>query len=96
MANNNQLQNLIINNLNLDFWNLLNEFYNVYSFNAYLNIDIKGANFYFEKIITTNNEYDLKNKINGIDKEYLKTILSIFQTIKFSLIIINYLDFQLV
>ena len=72
LANNNQLQNLIINNLNLDFWNLLNEFYNVYSFNAYLNIDIKGANFYFEKIITTNNEYDLKNKINGIDKEYLK------------------------
>lgn len=73
LANNNQLQNLIINNLNLDFWNLLNEFYNVYSFNAYLNIDIKGANFYFEKIITTNNEYDLKNKINGIDKEYLKS-----------------------
>ncbi|WP_374847135.1 ABC transporter permease [Metamycoplasma salivarium] len=72
LANNNQLQNLIINNLNLNFWNLLNEFYNVYSFNAYLNIDIKGANFYFEKIITTNNEYDLKNKINGIDKEYLK------------------------
>lgn len=72
LANNNQLQNLIINNLNLDFWNLLNEFYNVYSFNAYLNIDIKGANFYFEKIITTNKEYDLKNKINGIDKEYLK------------------------
>lgn len=72
LANNHQLQNLIINNLNLDFWNLLNEFYNVYSFNAYLNIDIKGANFYFEKIITTNNEYDLKNKINGIDKEYLK------------------------
>lgn len=72
LANNNQLQNLIINNLNLDFWNLLNEFYNVYSFNAYLNIDIKGANFYFEKIITTNNEYDLKNKINGINKEYLK------------------------
>ena len=72
LANNNQLQNLIINNLNLDFWNLLNEFYNVYSFNVYLNIDIKGANFYFEKIITTNNEYDLKNKINGIDKEYLK------------------------
>lgn len=72
LANNNQLQNLIINNLNLDFWNLLNEFYNVYSFNAYLNIDIKGSNFYFEKIITTNNEYDLKNKINGIDKEYLK------------------------
>lgn len=72
LANNNQLQNLIINNLNLDFWNLLNEFYNVYSFNAYLNIDIKGANFYFEQIITTNNEYDLKNKINGIDKEYLK------------------------
>lgn len=72
LANNNQLQNLIINNLNLDFWNLLNEFYNVYSFNAYLNIDIKGANFYFEKIITTNNEYDLKNKINGIDKEHLK------------------------
>lgn len=72
LANNNQLQNLIINNLNLDFWNLLNEFYNVYSFNAYLNIDIKGANFYFEKIITTNNEYDLKNKINGIDKECLK------------------------
>ena len=72
LANNNQLQNLIINNLNLDFWNLLNEFYNVYSFNAHLNIDIKGANFYFEKIITTNNEYDLKNKINGIDKEYLK------------------------
>lgn len=72
LANNNQLQNLIINNLNLDFWNLLNEFYNAYSFNAYLNIDIKGANFYFEKIITTNNEYDLKNKINGIDKEYLK------------------------
>lgn len=72
LANNNQLQNLIINNLNLDFWNLLNEFYNVYSFNAYLNIDIKGANFYFEKIITINNEYDLKNKINGIDKEYLK------------------------
>lgn len=72
LVNNNQLQNLIINNLNLDFWNLLNEFYNVYSFNAYLNIDIKGANFYFEKIITTNNEYDLKNKINGIDKEYLK------------------------
>ena len=72
LANNNQLQNLIINDLNLDFWNLLNEFYNVYSFNAYLNIDIKGANFYFEKIITTNNEYDLKNKINGIDKEYLR------------------------
>ena len=82
LANNNQLQNLIINNLNLDFWNLLNEFYNVYSFNAYLNIDIKGANFYFEKIITTNNEYDLKNKINGIDKEYLKNHFIYFSSNK--------------
>jgi len=67
-----QLQNLIIKKFGLDFWNLLNEFYQIHSFNAYLNIDIKNANFYFEKNIIDNDEYDLDNKINDIDKLYLK------------------------
>lgn len=72
LKNNVQLQNLIIKKFGLDFWNLLNEFYHIHSFNAYLNIDIKNSNFYFEKNIIDNDEYDLDNKINDIDKLYLK------------------------
>ncbi|ACF07353.1 hypothetical membrane protein [Metamycoplasma arthritidis 158L3-1] len=72
LVNNDQLQNLIIDSFGLEFWNLLFEFYNLYSFNAHLNIDIKGSDFYFEKAIVTNSEYDLENEINEIDKEYLK------------------------
>ncbi|ACF07365.1 hypothetical protein [Metamycoplasma arthritidis] len=101
LANNSQLQNLIINTFGLAFWNLLNDFYNVYSFNTYLNVDIKGANFYFEKIISTNSEYDLASKIDDIDKEYLKNHFVqfsgdkvFFNNYKSSRFSINLTDFQ--
>ncbi|MDD1371894.1 hypothetical protein, partial [Metamycoplasma hyosynoviae] len=83
------------------FWNLLNDFYDVYSFNAYLNIDIKNANFYFEKDVKTNDEYDFDNKINDIDKEYLKKHFAnfindkvFFNNNKSKRFSINLIDFQ--
>ncbi|MDC8917375.1 hypothetical protein PR256_03370, partial [Metamycoplasma hyosynoviae] len=101
LNNNVQLQNLIINKFGLEFWNLLNDFYDVYSFNAYLNIDIKNANFYFEKDVKTNDEYDFDNKINDIDKEYLKKHFAnfindkvFFNNNKSKRFSINLIDFQ--
>ncbi|MDC8921498.1 hypothetical protein PR257_00430 [Metamycoplasma hyosynoviae] len=101
LNNNVQLQNLIINKFGLEFWNLLNDFYDVYSFNAYLNIDIKNANFYFEKDVKTNDEYDFANKINDIDKEYLKKHFAnfindkvFFNNNKSTRFYVNLIDFQ--
>ncbi|MDC8920269.1 hypothetical protein PR253_00955, partial [Metamycoplasma hyosynoviae] len=101
LNNNVQLQNLIINKFGLEFWNLLNDFYDVYSFNAYLNIDIKNANFYFEKDVKTNDEYDFDNKINDIDKEYLKKHFAnfindkvFFNNNKSTRFYVNLIDFQ--
>ena len=101
LKNNAQLQNLIIKKFGLDFWNLLNEFYDIHSFNAYLNIDVKNANFYFEKNIIDNDEYDLDNRINDIDKLYLKrhfvNIIGdkvFFNNNKSTRFYVNLIDFQ--
>lgn len=101
LKNNTQLQNLIIKKFGLDFWNLLNEFYDIHSFNAYLNIDVKNANFYFEKNIIDNDDYDLDNRINDIDKLYLKrhfvNIIGdkvFFNNNKSTRFYVNLIDFQ--
>ena len=73
IQNNAQLKLLLIKKFNIEFWNLLNDFYNLYSFNSYLNIDNVNGDYYFdENINIINNEYDLENKISEFDEEYLK------------------------